>query len=219
MIPTETAPHPPDFPPKNEGSLRKLTSVLHRRRIALVLVLLLFATAAAAAFPKLSELFVGEIIQEIPADAPIEETSESASSGQEGKPLPWEVSDTAGNPLRSSDLLGKPTILMFWTTWNVAAGDQLKILDELHAENTNMLYSIVAIASQENRETVANFIRRGGYRLRVAVDETGSVASAYEAYVLPATFFLDREGRIRDSHIGTISKDVLNARIEKLLAP
>ncbi len=164
----------------------------------------------------LGGFFVREVIQE-PA---LVEPLETVSGTDVKKPTPYfELPDLAGNKIKSSDFFGAPTVVSFWTTWNPAAADQIKIFDDYLRKDSRNLFNVVAISSQEDRSVVANFISRGGYEIEVLLDESGAITEAYQARNLPITYFLDEKGILRDVFIGILSEKQLVEKAEIFFSP
>lgn len=157
---------------------------------------------------------VREVVQEVPRGG---ETHAPRFAVLDAKAPSFELSDLDGVLVKPSDFLGKSVFLIFWTTWNPAGADQLAALDAYGAGDKDVSFSVVAINSQEDRSAVAQFMYRGGYRMRVLLDETGATGDAYGARNLPATYLLDKEGIVRDVRIGTVGKAELEEMVEKIL--
>ncbi len=130
----------------------------------------------------------------------------------------WELLDLEGNTVTLSDFLGKPFVLTFWTSWNSMAADQIKIFDEyLSQQNPETIFKIVSINNQEDKSIVSNFIQRGGYQVRTLLDETGEVGELYRVRTLPITYFLDKNGIIKEVFVGVLSEQMLTEKVQKII--
>ena len=56
---------------------------------------------------------------------------------------------------------------------------------------------------------VANFIKRGGYKLNILLDLDGAVSELYGARNLPVTYFIDKKGIIKDVFVGVMDKKTI----------
>lgn len=173
--------------------------------------------------------FVGRyFLREVAQDVTIEKY-EATVGAKVGERAPYfELPDLDGKIVKISDFLDMPLVLVFWSTWNTAATDQLRILDEFLAENKFQQGSdpcdtgigslcIIAIASQEDRSTVQNFISRGGYKISVVLDETGAVGEAYGIRNLPLTLFVNKDGIIQDAVMGVMGGNEILNRAENII--
>lgn len=162
-----------------------------------------------------AKYLIREVVQEIDI-----ERAAIIDRAEINQPLPFfELKDLEGNWHKSSDLIGMPAVIIFWTTWNQVSADQIKILDDYLRKDLNRqdLFKIAAINSQEDKSVVNNFIKRGGYQVRVLLDDSGAVGELYGARNLPATYFIDKDGMIRDVYIGILSERALLEKAEAIL--
>ena len=119
--------------------------------------------------------------------------------------------------IKLGDYVDKPLVLIFWTTWNVDGVNQLKIVDDYYSTNKNNVASIVMINSQEDSSVVKSFLRRGGYNVTIALDTNGSSTEDFNIKSLPTSFFIDKDGIIREIYSGVLSKTMLMSKIEPLI--
>lgn len=131
--------------------------------------------------------------------------------------LDFELPDIEGEKVKLSDYQDKIIILSFWTTWNPAAQDQIVILESYHREIKDKEDVILlTINNQEDKSIVSNFIRRGEYILPVLLDQDGEVGELYGINTLPATFFIDKEGKVKEIYIGILNREEIEDKVKKL---
>lgn len=74
------------------------------------------------------------------------------------------------------------------------------------------------VTSQDSQAAAQAFVRQFGITFPIALDRDGTVSDRYELIGLPSTYFIDREGIIRDVIIGgPMSEAVMLANVEELL--
>lgn len=112
-----------------------------------------------------------------------------------------------------------PVVIVFWSTWNSQAADQIQILDQYiaRASTEAQLASIVAINSQEEKSLVSSFMNRGGYRVRTLLDVQGIATGDYQVKSLPTFYFIDGTGLVRDVYVGVLSEKMLRDRVVQIL--
>jgi peroxiredoxin len=133
----------------------------------------------------------------------------------------FDLPDTKGNRIRSGNFAGVPLVIFFWSTWNKEAANGIQVLDDYtrNYEVQAKLIHTIAINSQEDPSIVTSFIKRGGYTVSVANDVFGETTNSYKVNSLPTIFFVDKNGTIRDVHIGLISSRMFVEKVENLLKP
>jgi len=131
----------------------------------------------------------------------------------------FDLSDNTGNRIKLSSLINTPVVLVFWATWNNGSADQIKILDDyLSSQNIQgSLIKIVAIDSLEDASVIKSFVRRGGYSVPVAQDITGDVSNNYNIKSLPTTYFIDKDGIVREIYTVVLSTGMIVDKVENLL--
>lgn len=154
--------------------------------------------------------FIPETIMELPL---AQEKQEIAPAIGLPKAAPYfELPDLEGKVVKLSDFRGSALAVVFWTTWNRNASDQIKILDDYLAKNSGgekSFFKIIAVNSQEDKNAVSNFIRRGAYKVPVLLDENGEITEVYGARVLPAAYFIDKNGTLQDVYFGIAAESTL----------
>jgi len=146
-------------------------------------------------------------------------TDATPASDLVGAQAPYfDLPDLRGNHLKLSDFIGTPVVLVFWSTVNGTAADQIQILDQYLADHGgDGLVKIIAIDSQEDTSVVASYIRRGGYSVPTLIDTQGSVSEGYRIKSLPTLYFLDRTGTVRSAYAGVLSERQLVDKIEQII--
>lgn len=134
--------------------------------------------------------------------------------------LPYfDLPNLAGDHIRSADFTDMPLVIVFWSTWNMQAADEIHILDQYLAGESlqYQLVEIVAINSQEEKSIVSSFMKRGGYQVQTLLDTQGLASEHYALKSVPTFYFVDRIGIIREIYSGMLSQPILMNKIEHIL--
>lgn len=128
------------------------------------------------------------------------------------------LKDIHGNNFRMADLKGKVVILDFWATWCPPCTVEIPWFVELYDSYRAEGLEIVGVAmDDEGLAAVKPFAEQYKMNYRVLLGND-SVATLFGGvYGLPTTFIIDREGRIRDKHVGLVSRSVFEEAVKKLL--
>lgn len=124
--------------------------------------------------------------------------------------------DVSGENKALADFLGENVVLLFWTTWNEASFNQLKILSGLPS---NLLHSknvaLVAINSLEAEPQVRAAVESlNNAEIVYLLDTDGAASEAHNAGVLPLLVFIDKNGFIVKEVAGPISQKELEGVIK-----
>jgi len=135
-----------------------------------------------------------------------------------GKPAPGFALtrlDNAGSTLRREDLLGRVWILNVWASWCGACRDEHPLLVEFSRRKIVPVYGLNY--KDERPDGMAWLARFGNPYEASLFDHDGRVGIDYGVYGVPETFIIDKQGTVRMKHIGPLTPEVIQTRIEPLL--
>jgi len=107
-----------------------------------------------------------------------------------------------GRDIKLSDLRGKPVVLNFWASWCGPCRLELPLLEKMwqRYKDNGVVFLGVNIMDIEDEARV--FIKNFRLSYTNLQNPPGDVASKYGVAVLPVTFFIDKEGKIRGKNFG-----------------
>ncbi|MET0625863.1 MAG: cytochrome c biogenesis protein CcdA, partial [Pyrinomonadaceae bacterium] len=151
------------------------------------------------------------------AAAPNSAAVMNSSATNPGTPAPdAELTTTDGKPLKLSELRGQVVLLNFWATWCVPCRAEIPALNEMEKELSARGFKVLGVTTSDSSDVVREYQKDVRQDYTVALGDDG-VANAYSVGVLPTTFIIDREGRIREKIIGEKTRAFFEARIKPLL--
>jgi cytochrome c biogenesis protein CcmG/thiol:disulfide interchange protein DsbE len=136
-----------------------------------------------------------------------------------GQPAPdFALADLEGNPLRLSDLRGRPVIVNFWASWCGPCVEEFPLLQTAAARHRAHGLAVVGIVYRDNSEAARDFMARLGATWPAAMDPGEQVADSFGIYGPPETFFIDRTGVVRGRQIGQLTASDLDRQLALALA-
>jgi peroxiredoxin len=135
--------------------------------------------------------------------------------------------DSTGKTVQLSDYRGKVVLLNFWAT--ECGGCKLEIpwFVELEAAHTSDSFTVVGVSMDTSYEKLTSADEAWGKVKPFALDHKmnypilmgdSTLLGSYELRFLPATFLLDKQGRIAATYAGVVDKSDVGANIKTLLA-
>lgn len=108
-----------------------------------------------------------------------------------------------GGEVSLSGYRGRPVLLNFWATWCGPCRAEMPHFQTVYEEAEGKGLALLAINLGEDRARVQSFVRGQKLTFTVGLDLDTAVAGAYRVGPIPTSFFIDREGVIRQIAIGS----------------
>jgi cytochrome c biogenesis protein CcmG, thiol:disulfide interchange protein DsbE len=141
---------------------------------------------------------------------------------QEGFLAPdFSLETLSGETYTLSTLRGSVVVVNLWASWCPPCRAEMPAIQHVYEKYKGEGLVVLAVnaTSQDNIAAVDAFIAEHGLTFPVVMDTDGKVASLYHLSSLPTTFFIGRDGMIREvTPGGPISEASLRATVETLLA-
>lgn len=137
----------------------------------------------------------------------------------DSRPVNLPFKDMKGNKARVSDLRGNPVVLNFWATWCVPCRAEMPLFVEAEKEYAprGIIFVGASLDDKQSRPKIPDFITEFKIPFSIWVGaSTMDLDDLKLGTALPATAFLDREGRIVVRVLGQITKQELYERLEWL---
>ncbi len=134
------------------------------------------------------------------------------------------LTSNTGKRVSLSDLKGKPVLLNFWATWCTPCKVEMPWFQEFQKKYAAQGLEVVGInedddaQSPEIKDQIKKTLERTGVDYTILMSDK-KVGDAYGGLdVLPATFFIDRSGKIVAQAIGLASKNEAESNVQKIVA-
>lgn len=152
-------------------------------------------------------------------------TADSSSPDLRGKPAAqFTLTSRDGKRIALADLKGKPVLLNFWATWCTPCKVEMPWFEEFQKKYAAQGLQVVGINEDDDAKSpqvqadIKSTLERTGvdYTILMSDKKVGEVYGGLD--MLPATFFIDRNGKIVAQAIGLASKDDAESNVQKILA-
>jgi cytochrome c-type biogenesis protein len=149
---------------------------------------------------------------------PVEQPSPKASAASYETAPDVEFQTLAGKPFRLSELHGQVVLLNFWATYCIPCREEIPALNSLQHDLQAQGLKVVGASLDDSADGV-NSYQKDVAKFDYEVLLGGSEAKVkFEQSVLPTTYLIDRQGRIRQKIIGARDRATWEAAVKPLLA-
>ena len=161
-------------------------------------------------------------------DDPIEtlapENSSHAHTEDSGEAIEPQMADdftvytASGDPVKLSDMFGKPIVLNFWATWCGYCKLEMPDFERARQENPDVLFLMVNVTDgvYETVDSAKKYIEDNGYGFEVVFDTMEQAQNAYGVSAYPTTYFIDEVGNLVAYARGAISYSTLMEGIGRI---
>ncbi len=182
-------------------------------------------TRVALALMLLGSLVLGGCSKSKGEKAKSTQTSSSAqpSTPEQGNYTPapdFTLPDLDGKPVKLSDFKGKVVILDFWATWCRPCVMEIPSFVKLQKKYKDDLVVIgIDLDTRRSVDFVKNFAQQHdmNYIVLYGMADPSIVQKYGNIRSIPTTFFIDRNGYIREKLVGVHPHSTLESLVEKLV--
>ena len=118
------------------------------------------------------------------------------------KPLVLKALDGTTHDL--AQYRGKVVLVNFWATWCEPCRDEMPSIEKLKEKFAGQPFEVLAVNVDEPEQRVRNFLEKMPLKFTVLLDPGKAVSKNWNARILPASFLIGRDGRVRYSVAGEL---------------
>ena len=125
-----------------------------------------------------------------------------------GGPTPALVlQDLEGRTHRLADYRGRVVVINFWATWCAPCRDEMPSIQSLKNRMAGRPFTVLAVNLDEPESRIRKFLSEVKLDFSVLLDPEKKSARAWGARILPSSFVVGPDGRIRYTLVGEINWD------------
>ena len=130
----------------------------------------------------------------------------------------WTLTDLDGKPLSSADFKGKVVVVDFWATWCPPCVREIPGYVEFVKKHGSEKIALVGLSLDEiPADDVKKFATAKGINYPVAIASQDLLGQFASVEGIPATFIVDRDGKLRFMKVGSAPIEDLETVVKELL--
>ena len=148
-------------------------------------------------------------------------TNAAPPSPQIGFTAPDFTLDTLdGKSIKLSDLRGQVVLINLWASWCPPCRAEMPAIDAVYRKYRDAGFVVLAVNTtyQDTESEARAFVQKLGLTFPILFDRDGAASQRYRLQGLPTSYFVGRDGVIRDIVIGgPMSETTIASKIDGLL--
>jgi cytochrome c biogenesis protein CcmG, thiol:disulfide interchange protein DsbE len=136
-----------------------------------------------------------------------------------GATPPLALDDLAGRSHSLADYRGKLVLVNFWATWCEPCREEMPSIERLRNSLKGQPFEVLAVNLAEPLSRIEKFAAQLPLGFPLLRDRDGAAGKAWKAKLLPASFLIGRDGRIRYVAYGELdwSSDAVRSKVMQLI--
>jgi thiol-disulfide isomerase/thioredoxin len=134
---------------------------------------------------------------------------------------PLALEDLDGRSQALEHYRGKVVLINFWATWCEPCREEMPSINRLRGSLAGRPFAVLAVNLSESEARIRRFLAQVPLDFPVLLDRDGAAARAWRARVLPVSFLVGADGRVRYFVVGEYdwSQPAARKAILSLLPP
>jgi thiol-disulfide isomerase/thioredoxin len=128
------------------------------------------------------------------------------------------LSDIQGNSHSLADYRGQVVLVNLWATWCPPCKEEMPTLQAYYNKHKENGFVIIAINDGDPAPDVLQFVRDYQLSFLVWLDPTYvATEQVFKTLSLPSSFVIDRNGTVRQTWVGGISRKMLDKYVTPII--
>ena len=126
------------------------------------------------------------------------------------------LEDLEGRSHSLGSYRGKVVLINFWATWCEPCREEMPSIDRLRRSLEGRPFVVLAVNLAEPPSRIRGYLDKMPVGFTLLLDRDTAVAKAWKARILPATFIVGPDGKIRYSYVGEL--DWSQEKVRRIIA-
>lgn len=131
---------------------------------------------------------------------------------------PFALPDINGNVVSSDRYAGKPLVINFFATWCPPCRQEIPGFVDVYNKYRGQGLEVVGISlDTDTRGNLPGFVAANRIEYRILFGDIPTARAYGGVSSIPTTFFVGKDGGIKNVHVGYLDRDAFEQEVRKLL--
>jgi peroxiredoxin len=126
------------------------------------------------------------------------------------------LTDLQGEKHHLADYKGQAVFLNFWGTWCKPCETEMPYINNQYHQFKDQGVQVLAVNVGESKLAVEKFAENHKLDFPIVIDKDGQVQSAYGIDPLPASFLIDKNGKVIKYYTGQMSEETVKELMNQI---
>ncbi len=142
----------------------------------------------------------------------------TGSTSVDSPAIDFTLQNLDGDLVSLNDFRGKPVLLNFWATWCGYCREEMPYIQQIDNEWPDSELVVLLINVAERKSMVEEYMEAYNLSLTVLLDSRRTVSEKYNIIGLPTTYFIDKDGIIREKVPGAFrDKETIEYYLDEIV--
>ncbi len=130
------------------------------------------------------------------------------------------LTDLSGKTISLNAYAGKPTLIVFWTTWCQPCKQEMAFLkthaSSLKKDDHITVVGVNMLTSELSKSDVSHFIQGKKIKFPILLDRDDQLTTALDVHTIPTSYLFNKKGKLVAKNEGPLETATLDKLINKL---
>jgi len=131
--------------------------------------------------------------------------------------MDFTLMDIDNKEVRLSDFKGKAVMLRFWSSRCPSCKKEMPVVEQAYRKLKDKGFVVLAINIEDPKEVAAETARKLDLSFPILIDKGMTVTKLYKVFATPTSFFIDKNGVMKEKVLGELSEETIARYLEGLI--
>ncbi|MEK6680082.1 MAG: redoxin domain-containing protein [Nitrospirota bacterium] len=144
-------------------------------------------------------------------------SSDNVTTKLGGPATDFTLMDINNKDVRLSDFKGKAVMLRFWSSRCPSCKKEMPVVEKAYRKLKDKGFVVLAVNIEDPKEVAAETAKKLDLSFPILIDKGMTVTKLYKVFATPTSFFIDKNGVMKEKVLGELSEETISMYLEGLI--